>query len=79
MTKNTVPLSTVKKGNRCLIKKLFSNGKKRNRLLDLGIVKGGEIEVLYSSPFGSPVAYYVQGAVIALRREDTDEIFVEIL
>ncbi len=77
--KKIIPLCDTAPGNKCRIIEVISKGKKRNRLLDLGLIKNNEIDVLYSSPFGNPVAYYVQGAVIALRREDACEITVEII
>lgn len=40
----------------------------RQRLLDLGFVPGTRVEVLFASPLGDPVAYRVEGAVVALRR-----------
>lgn len=39
----------------------------RQRLLDLGLVPGTRVDVLFCSPLGDPVAYRVRGAVVALR------------
>ncbi len=49
----------------------------RRRILDLGIMSGTKIEKLFVSPLGEPAAYYIRGAVIALRREDSDKITVK--
>jgi DtxR family Mn-dependent transcriptional regulator len=51
-----------------------SRGPERRRLMDLGIVPGTTIEVEYNSPSGDPTAYRVRGALIALRREQADQI-----
>ena len=52
-------------------------GGERRRLLDLGLVPGTRIERDFDSMLGSPTAYRVRGATIALRKEQADRIFVE--
>ncbi len=47
------------------------------RLEDLGLTEGTEVRCLHKSPAGTPAAYEIRGAVIALRRGDTEQIFVE--
>ena len=76
MDRSIFRLSEIPVGKKCKVLKLISKGKERNRMLDLGIVKGIEIEVLQQSPSGNPIAYFVKGAVIALRLEDSDKIIV---
>lgn len=49
----------------------------KERLEDLGMIPGARITCLHRSPAGSPGAYDVQGAVIALRRRDASRIWVE--
>ncbi len=48
----------------------------RRRLLDLGFIPGALIEVENRSPSGNPVAYRIKGAVIALRTQQTDQIYI---
>lgn len=52
-------------------------GGERRRLLDLGLVPGTRIERDFDSMLGSPTAYRIRGATIALRKEQSDRIFVE--
>ncbi|MBU3665790.1 MAG: metal-dependent transcriptional regulator [Chthoniobacterales bacterium] len=52
-------------------------GGERRRLLDLGLVPGTLVERDFDSMLGSPTAYRVRGATIALRKEQSDRIFVE--
>jgi len=52
-------------------------GSQRRRMLDLGIVKGTEIEAELVSATGDPVAYRIRGALIALRREQAEWIRIE--
>ncbi len=51
-------------------------GHERNRLLDLGLVPGTSVEIVLSSPVGSPIAYRIRGAAIALRREQADRVMI---
>ena len=46
------------------------------RLQDLGLVEGTEVRCVLRSPAGSPAAYEIRGAVIALRRADCKKILV---
>ena len=48
----------------------------RNRVLDMGILKGTEIRAALTAPFGDPVAYAVKNTLIALRRRDSRDILV---
>lgn len=49
----------------------------KTRFSDLGIIKGATVKPLYRSPFGEPTAYEILGAVMALRKEDSDSILVK--
>lgn len=48
----------------------------RRRLQDIGLIEGTEILCLNRSPSGDPTAYLIRGAVIALRKEETEKILV---
>ncbi|MEN8194675.1 MAG: metal-dependent transcriptional regulator, partial [Bacteroidota bacterium] len=52
-------------------------GKQRRRLLDFGIVPGTDIVPCLVSFSGEPIAYNIRGTSIALRKEQTDLIFIE--
>ena len=47
-------------------------------MLDLGLVEGTNVEALHKSPSGDPVAYFIRGAVIALRGEDAKKVRIEL-
>lgn len=51
-------------------------GAERRRLLDLGMVPGSTITRELEGPFSSAVAYRVRGTLIALRREQAEQIFI---
>jgi DtxR family Mn-dependent transcriptional regulator len=52
-------------------------GPERRRMLDLGLIPGTEVVAELRSPGGDPTGYRVRGAVIALRREQADEVRIQ--
>ncbi len=51
-------------------------GQQRRRLMDLGIVPGTTITAELSSLTGNPMAYQVRGTLVALRKEQAEQIAV---
>jgi DtxR family Mn-dependent transcriptional regulator len=54
-------------------------GPERRRMLDLGLLPGTEVAAQIRSPGGDPTGYLIRGAVIALRRQQADQIQIERL
>lgn len=52
-------------------------GRARQRLLDLGLVPGTRITREFEAALRSPVAFRVRGTLVALRREQTEQILIE--
>jgi len=73
------PLSKLRTGEAAHVVHLSPAivGGERRRLLDLGLVPGTRVERDFDSMLGSPTAYLIRGATIALRKEQADRIFVE--
>ncbi|MFY9140107.1 MAG: FeoA family protein [Thermacetogeniaceae bacterium] len=78
MTDTILPLSQLPNGAAGTIKYLTAQGQVRRHLLDLGLVAGSRIESIRRSPAGDPTAFNIRGAIIALRNEDADQIFITI-
>lgn len=76
MDENKLSLNNLKLGKIAKVDSLKSSDNERRRMLDLGIVKDTKIEALYKSPSGDPTAYFIRGAVIALRDEDAKKIII---
>lgn len=72
-----ISLKEMQPGQKARIKKILSSGSMRRRLLDIGLIKGTKIECVGKSPAGDPLAFYIRGAVIAIREEDCRNIIVE--
>ena len=76
MNKNYIPLFEVNIGSRARISRLLSMGLSRRRMLDLGLIPGTVINVIRKSPLGDPIAYNIRGTLIALRKEEAEQILV---
>ncbi|ATD53789.1 FeoA family protein [Clostridium chauvoei] len=74
---NQNTLNKIKSNNYVEVINLDVNGDMRRRFLDLGIIKGTRIKILYRSPLGDPRAYLIRGAVIAIRDEEAEHIYVQ--
>ena len=78
MPDNNAALSDLKPGEKARVAYInIENNTDKQRLLDIGIIEGTEIEALYKSPFGNPAAYLVRGTVFALRNGTAEKIIVE--
>ncbi|WP_124066175.1 FeoA family protein [Clostridium sp. E02] len=69
-------LNQLSPGQKGIVSQITTDGSIRRRILDLGIIDGTEIELLYKNPAGNPIAYLIRGAVIALRSDVTEHIQV---
>lgn len=73
-------LSLLSPNQSAIITEISPNyqGEKRQRLLDLGFTKGSEINIQNISPLGDPTSYLIHNTIIALRKEDAQNIIIEI-
>lgn len=71
-------LASLSDGQSCYIHTIELGGLLRRRIFDLGIIPGTWVQCVRRSPAGNPIAYYVRGAVIALRNEDAARIKVSL-
>ena len=70
-------LAALRPGETGSITALHNTGSIRQRLQDLGLVEGTRVECVGSSPGGGMSAYRVRGAVIALRRTDSEKVLLQ--
>ena len=66
-------------GDRARILRIQGKGQQgiRQRLLDMGITRGTEVQVERHAPLGDPVEIMVKGYYLALRMNEAKEIEVE--
>ena len=69
-------LHRLEPGRSAVIEELSVYGEQRRRLQDIGLIEGTRVTCLQKSPGGGPTAYLIRGAVIALRQEDTRQIWI---
>ena len=69
-------LSELKTGERAVIVKVTGHGGFRKRIIEMGFVKGKEVEVLLNAPLQDPVKYKIMGYEVSLRRQEADMIEV---
>lgn len=65
-------------GETAVVKRLYTTGSMRRRLMDLGLVENTAVECLGRSPCGTPSAFLIRGAVIAIRPEDCAGILLSV-
>ncbi len=69
-------LYDLSEGQWAKVTSLIAKGSIRRRLQELGIIQGTSIECVSRSPSGDPMAFFIRGATIALRSEDSKTIIV---
>ena len=78
MNERVIPLNLLPLGRTGKVKALTADGIVRRRMLDLGLIANTPVEAMQKSPSGDPTAYFIRGAVIALRSEEAEKILVEM-
>lgn len=66
-------------GRKARVSSIGLSGGIRRRLLDIGLREGAQLECIGRSPLGSPSAYLISDALIAIRRSDSEQILVQPL
>lgn len=76
MKENIINLNQLPLNKNGIIHEIKCEGNIKRRLLDLGLVKGTNIIPVLVSPSKDPRAFQVRGTIIAIRKEDADNIKV---
>ncbi len=69
-------LNDLKQGESGVITKVKGRGAFRNRITEMGFVKGRKVEVVKSAPLKDPIEYQIMGYEISLRRSEASLIEV---
>lgn len=70
-------LNQLEPGERATIVKVGGEGPVRRRILDMGVVKGADIEVVRVAPLGDPVEFRIKGYNLSLRKSEAQNVQVE--
>lgn len=68
----------LKPGEKGKITRVTGAGSVYRRLLDMGVVKGAEVEMERVAPLGDPVEVRIKGYRLSLRKEEAANIYVEV-
>jgi len=69
-------LSELKTGEKGVIVKVLGHGGFRKRIIEMGFVRGKEVDVLLNAPLQDPVKYKLMGYEVSLRHQEADMIEV---
>lgn len=73
----TLSLDSLLPGQTGRILEITSENDMKRRLLDIGFVKNTLVTCEGTSAHGNPKAYSLRGCVIALRKEDSQNIIIQ--
>lgn len=69
-------LADIPTGNECVIVKVYGHGSFRNRIVEMGFVKGEKVTVIKNAPLRDPIEYKLMDGHISLRRSEAELIEV---
>ncbi len=69
-------LSELNIGEKAIIIKVKGYGAFRKRIMEMGFIKGTEVEVLLNAPLKDPIKYRIMNFEVSLRRKDAENIEV---
>jgi len=69
-------LSNIRNGEIAIIRKL-KNSSFKVKMMEMGLVEGKLLRVLFRAPFGGPIAIDVDGYTLSLRKDEAELITVD--
>lgn len=76
MDNGYLKLSDIETGGECVIIKVHGHGSFRNRIVEMGFVKGEKVLVIKNAPLHDPIEYKLMDSHISLRRSEASLIEV---
>ncbi len=73
----TKPLNTLQPGEKGRVVAIGLRGKFRLKLMDMGLIKGVEVQVLGIAPLGDPMEIKLKGFNLSIRKHEAGLITVE--
>jgi len=70
------PLSDLHPGDTGRVTQVLAEGRIRQRLLEMGFIRGAQLKVEKLAPLGDPMELVIKGYHLSLRREESDCILV---
>lgn len=69
-------LADIPTGNECVIVKVHGHGSFRNRIVEMGFVKGEKVSVIKNAPLRDPIEYKLMDSHLSLRHSEAELIEV---
>ena len=76
---NRTTLDQVKPGQKAEVIALEGEGGIKNRITEMGLIRGSKIEVERVAPLGDPMDIKVRGYRLSLRKEEASRVMVKLL
>ncbi|MDE5611038.1 MAG: 50S ribosome-binding GTPase, partial [Odoribacter sp.] len=76
MENDYLKLSDIPTGEECVIVKVHGHGSFRNRIVEMGFVRGEKVAVVRNAPLHDPIEYRLMDGHISLRRSEAQLIEV---
>jgi Fe2+ transport system protein FeoA len=70
-------LDSLRPGMRCRVSGIIGSGSIQQRLLEMGVSDGADVEVLRYAPLGDPMEIFVRGFFLTLRKSEAALVEVE--
>jgi len=70
-------LRDAKVGETVIVVKIHGEGALKQRIMDMGIVKGAVLSIRKVAPLGDPVELTVRGYELSLRKKDAESIEIQ--
>ena len=71
-------LSELGKGDTGIVTGISGAGEVNRRIVDMGLHRGVEIKVERVAPLGDPVEIFVKGYHLSLRKEEAENVEIEV-
>lgn len=71
------PLSALQPGESGVIVRVSGNSSLRERLAEMGLLRGEKVKVLKLAPLGDPMELLIRGYHLSLRKHDAEYVVVE--
>jgi ferrous iron transport protein A len=72
------PLSDLRPGQRGQVLSLQGDAALVQRLMELGVLEGDEVEVIALAPFGDPIEIRLGATCLSLRRQEATGIDIQL-
>lgn len=73
----TYTLDQLTPGSKARIARIGGQGAVRRRLMDMGVVRGVEIELIKAAPLGDPLEFRLLGYHLSLRKSEAQLVEIE--